>query len=99
MAMNRTCIWMFLAGAVIGGAVVVAARNEKARKIALKAVGKGLQLKDEAAVIVESLKEGIEDFLAEATEAAQAEEAPVEAPVETPAPKAKKTTRRAAAAK
>lgn len=94
MAMNRTCIWMFLAGAVIGGAVVVASRNEKARKIALKAVGKGLQLKDEAAVIVESLKEGIEDFLAEATEAAQTEEAPAE---ETPAPKAKKTTRRAAA--
>lgn len=99
MAMNRTCIWMFLAGAVIGGAVVVASRNEKARKIALKAVGKGLQLKDEAAVIVESLKEGIEDFLAEATEAAEAEAATVEAPVETPAPKAKKTTRRAAAAK
>lgn len=96
--MKSSCFWMFVAGAVVGGAAVIAARNQTVRKIALKAVGKGLQLKDDAAVIVESLKEGVEDFFAEAV--AAAEEAAAEAPAETeeaPAPKAKKTAKRAAA--
>ena len=88
---GKNGLLLFVAGMVVGGAVVIAARNRKVRELAVKAAGKGLQLKDEAAALVESLKEGVEDFFAEATASVEAEaaaEAPAaKTPARRPAPK------------
>lgn len=57
---------IFAAGVVIGAVGVYAVRDRRFRHMAAKVVGKGLQLKDDAAALMESIKEDAEDIMAEA---------------------------------
>ncbi len=63
---NYQGLAIFLAGVVVGATAVYLMRDKKFRHVAAKVVGKGLQLKEEAASLVESIKEDAEDIIAEA---------------------------------
>ncbi len=56
----------FLAGIAVGGFLVYSARSPQVRSLLAKAAGKGIQLKEDAAALIESIKEDAEDILAEA---------------------------------
>lgn len=56
----------FLAGVAVGGLIVYSARSPQMRSMLAKAAGKGLKLKEDAAALIESIKEDAEDFAAEA---------------------------------
>ena len=56
----------FLAGVAVGGIIVYSARSPQMRGLLAKAAGKGLKLKEDAATLIESIKEDAEDFAAEA---------------------------------
>lgn len=56
----------FLAGIAVGGFLVYSARSPQVRSLLAKAAGKGIQLKEDAQALIESIKEDAEDILAEA---------------------------------
>ena len=56
----------FLAGVAVGGIIVYSVRSPQMRGLLAKAAGKGLKLKEDAAALIESIKEDAEDFAAEA---------------------------------
>lgn len=53
-------------GVVAGVAAVSLVKNPAFKKVCASVVGKGLQLKDEAAAFAESVKEDAQDIMAEA---------------------------------
>lgn len=71
MFSSGTC--KFLIGVAVGAAAVTIVRTQAFRKGCAKLVSAGLQLKEDAAEFVETLKEDAEDIKAEA--AAQAAKA------------------------
>lgn len=64
--MNYQNIAIFAAGVIVGAVGVCLVRDKRFRHVAAKVVGKGLQLKEDAAALVESIKEDAEDLMAEA---------------------------------
>ncbi len=64
--MNNQNVAIFLAGVAVGAVAVYLVRDKRFRHVAAKVVGKGLQLKEDAAALVESIKEDAEDIMAEA---------------------------------
>lgn len=57
---------VFLAGVAVGAAAVYLIKDKSFRHVAAKVIGKGLQLKEEASALIESVKEDAEDIIAEA---------------------------------
>ena len=64
--MDYKSIAIFAAGVAVGAVGVYLIRDARFRHVAAKVVGKGLQLKDDAMALVESIKEDAEDIMAEA---------------------------------
>ncbi len=64
MGMNR--LGAFVLGVVVGGVAVSVVRSAAFKKACSKVVGAGLQLKDEAAAFMETVKEDAQDIIAEA---------------------------------
>ncbi|MCR5288371.1 MAG: hypothetical protein K6E51_00100 [Treponema sp.] len=64
MTINKWCA--FGLGVVAGAAVVAVVRTPAFRKACAAVVGKGMQLKNDAAAFAESVKEDAEDVIAEA---------------------------------
>lgn len=58
----------FLAGVAVGGIIVYSALSPQIRSLLAKTAGKGLKLKEDAAALIESIKEDAEDFAAEEKE-------------------------------
>ena len=65
MAFNNKCV-AFSVGVVAGAAIVSIVKTPAFKKACAAVVGKGLQLKDDAAAFAESIKEDAQDIIAEA---------------------------------
>ncbi len=62
--MNR--LGIFLLGVVVGGVTVSVVRSAAFKRACSKVVGAGMQLKEEAAAFMETVKEDAQDIIAEA---------------------------------
>lgn len=56
----------FAIGVAVGGVTLAVVRTAGFKKICSKVVGAGIQLKDEAAAFIETVKEDADDIVAEA---------------------------------
>ena len=65
----------FCFGVAAGVGACVLVKNGTAKKAALAVYGKGIELKDRVASVIERGKDAAEDFVAEAKAQAQSEEA------------------------
>lgn len=65
MFISRKII-IFALGSIFGGTVVKALKSDAFRASCVKAIGKGIVLKNEAISIIDSAKESAEDMVAEA---------------------------------
>ena len=56
----------FAIGCAVGAAAIAVVRTPGFKKVCAKVIGAGLQLKDDAAAFVETVKEDAQDIVAEA---------------------------------